>query len=234
MVQVYADRGPRRLRQITGDLLVVGVAYVVIAVAIELRDAISSLGEVGLQLDRSGRAVSQGADRAADAVGAVPAVGGALAAPFGTLSGAGRQLSAAGGQVTESANTVAFLVAALLIGVAVGYVAFRYLPRRLEWIREVAEVRRLLHEPDAAQLLAHRAVAMRPLRTLRRSSRHRGVSGARDGDAPADRVPGSERAGRSVAEDLAARRWAPLAALELDALGLDPRRLGPSTPVEAG
>jgi hypothetical protein len=234
MMQVYADRGPRRLRQITGDLLVVGIAYVVTAVAIELRDAIASLGEVGLQLDRSGRTVSQGADRAAEAVAAVPAVGGALAAPFGTLSGAGRQLSAAGGQVTESANTVAFLVAAVLIGVTVGYVAFRYLPQRILWIREVAEVRRLLHEPDAAQLLAHRAVATRPLRTLRHSSRHRGLASASDGDAPADRVPGSERVGRSVAEDLAARRWAPLAALELDALGLDPRRLGPSPPVEAG
>jgi hypothetical protein len=231
-VQVYADRGPRRLRQITGDLLVVGVAYVVIAVAIELRDAISSLGEVGLQLDRSGRAVSQGADRAADAVGAVPAVGGALAAPFGTLSGAGRQLSAAGGQVTDAATTVAFLVAALLIGVTVGYVAFRYLPGRIRWIREVAEVRRLLHEPDAAQLLAHRAVATRPLRTLRSSS-HRALTSTRDGDAVADRGAG-ERAGRSVAEDLAARRWAPLAALELDALGLDPRRLGPSAPGGAG
>jgi hypothetical protein len=232
-VQVYADRGPRRLRQITGDLLVVGIAYVVIAVAIELRDAISSLGEVGLQLDRSGRAVSQGADRAADAVGAVPAVGGALAAPFGTLSGAGRQLSAAGGQVTESANTVAFLVAALLIGMTIGYVAFRYLPGRIRWIREVAEVRRLLHEPDAAQLLAHRAVATRPLRTLRRSSRHRALTSTRDED-PAEDLGAGERVGRSVAADLAARRWAPLAALELDALGLDPRRLGPSTPGGAG
>jgi hypothetical protein len=232
MVQVYADRGPRRLRQITGDLLVVGIAYVVIAVAIELRDAISSLGEVGLQLDRSGRAVSQGADRAADAIGAVPAVGGALAAPFGTLSGAGRQLSAAGGQVTESANTVAFLIAALLIGMTIGYVAFRYLPGRIRWIREVAEIRRLLHEPDAAQLLAHRAVASRPLRTLRRGS-STDLARALDGDASADRVPG-ERVGRSVAEDLAAQRWAPLAALELDALGLDPRRLGPPVPGETG
>jgi hypothetical protein len=215
MVQLYADRGPRRLRQITGDLLVVGVAYVVIAVAIELRDAIASFGEVGLQLDRSGRAVSQGADRAADAVGDVPAVGGALAAPFGTLAGAGRQLSAAGGQVTESANTVAFLVAALLIGMVVGYVAFRYVPGRIRWIQEVAEVGRLLREPDAAQLLAHRAAATRPLRTLRRTD----IGGV---------------AGRSVAGDLAARRWAPLAAIELDALGLDPRRLEGSNPGGTG
>jgi hypothetical protein len=204
-VRLYADRGPRRVRQIVGDLLVVGFGYVVIAMALRLRDAISSLGEVGLQLDRSGRTVTQGADRAAETVEGVPGIGGALAAPFGTISGAGRQLSAAGEQVGDSVAAVAWLAPALLTGLVLGFVVFRYLPGRVRWMLEATEARRLLQEPDGAGLLAHRAVANRSLRTLR------------------------TRAGPHAARDLAEGRWATLAAIELDALGLDGGADGPST-----
>jgi hypothetical protein len=204
-VRLYADRGPRRVRQIVGDLLVVGFGYVVIAVALRLRDAISSFGEVGVQLDRSGRTVTQGAERAVETVEGVPGVGAALAAPFGTISGAGRQLSAAGGQVGDSVAAVAWLVPALLIGLVLGYVLFRYLPGRVRWVVEASEAQRLLDGPDGARLLAHRAVANRSLRSLR------------------------TRAGEDVASDLAEGRWTRLAAVELDALGLEREVIESST-----
>jgi hypothetical protein len=209
-LRLYADRGPRRVRQVLGDLLVLGVGYLMVTVALQVRDAIASLGTVGVQLHRSGRTVSQGADRAVEAVDGVPGLGGALAAPFGTISGAGRQLTAAGAQVEGATATLAFLVSALLIGLTLGYVLFRYLPGRIRWVHEAAEVERLLQGPDAARLLAHRAVANRPLRMLRR------------------------RGGEDVAADLADGRWERLAAIELDVLGLDAQRLRPASEPVSG
>jgi hypothetical protein len=200
-MQLYAEQGPLRLRQIAGDLLVVGIVYLAFATALRLRDALVSLGEVGVQLDRSGRTVTQGADRAGEAIGGIPAIGGALAAPFGTISGAGAQLSAAGDQVADSAATLGLLLPVLLLGLALGYVVFGYLPRRYRWMQETAEVRSLLQEPNAAQLLAYRAVTTRPLRALRR------------------------RGGSDVGDAFSAGDWERLAVIELGELGLDDRRL---------
>jgi hypothetical protein len=209
-VQLYAERGPLRPWQIAGDLVVVGILYVGTAAALALRDALAALGDVGVQLDRSGRTVTQGADRAGEAIGGIPAIGGALAAPFGTIAGAGTQLSAAGDQVADSVGTLGLLLPALLLGLAFGYVLFGYLPRRIRWIREAAEVRSLLREPHAARLLAHRAVTTRPLRTLRRTG------------------------GNDVAEAFSAGRWEHLAAIELTALGLDERRVPPAPASDPG
>jgi hypothetical protein len=200
-MQLYAEQGPLRLRQIAGDLLVVGILYLAIATALRLRDALVSLGDVGVQLDRSGRTVTQGADRAGEAIGGIPAIGGALAAPFGTISGAGAQLAAAGDQVADSAATLGLLLPVLLLGLALGAVLFGYLPRRYRWMQETAEVRSLLQEPNAAQLLAYRAVTTRPLRTLRR------------------------RGGSDVADAFSVGDWERLAVIELGELGLDDRRL---------
>jgi hypothetical protein len=203
-VQLYADRGPRRVRQVAGDLAVVLVGSFVVTIGLAIHDAIDALQGVGVQLDRSGRTVTQGADRAVEVVEGFPGLGTTLAAPFGTIGGAGLQLSAAGTQVTETVATVAVLVPTLFVGLVLGYVAFRYVPARVRWIREAAEVARLLVAPDAERLLAHRAVATRPLSTLRRLG------------------------GEDVAAALAAGRWAELAVIELDALGLDVERLSVS------
>jgi hypothetical protein len=200
-MQLYADRATVRVRQVLADLLTVGGVWVGVAVALELRRSIAGLDGVGRQLERSGRTVTQGADRAVETVGGIPTVGDALAAPFGTIGGAGRQLSAAGLQVTETVATLAVLVPAVLLGLVLGALLFRVLPRRVAWVREVAEVRRLLTLPDAERLLAHRAVATRPLRELRRL------------------------AGDEAAAWFAEERFRPLAAIELRALGLDPGRL---------
>lgn len=199
-VRLYADDGLLRLRQAVGDALVVAAVWWVVRLARRVARAIGELGIVADGLDRSGRGVSRGASNAVDAVDDVPAIGGALAAPFRTLGDAGQGLTLAGDQVQRTVDAVAFWVPAVLVLLVVGWIALRYLPDRLRWVREATEVGHVLASPDAARLLGLRAAAGRPLRTLRRAI----------GDPAAA---------------LAEERYEELAAIELRALGLSPSRL---------
>lgn len=205
--RLYADAAGYRLRQVAGDLALVIIVWLAVRGARRLREAIGELGVVAEGLDRSGRSVTGGAGRAVDAVEDIPAVGGALAAPFRTLGGAGEDLTAAGEQVATTVDTVALWLPFLLAVLLVGWVASRYVPWRVRWVAETTEVRRLLSsQPETApRLLALRAASTRPLRTL-----HREVT--------------------DPATALAEERHAELAAVELRALGLAPQRLHPRRP----
>jgi hypothetical protein len=199
--RLYADDERRRLRQVVGDVLAVLAAWWVIRSALRLRAGIRELRVVAEGLDSSGRSIARSAQNAEDAVDGLPAIGGALAAPFRTLGGAGRDLVAAGEEVAQTVDAVAFWIPFLLVLLVLGSVAALYLPRRLRWVREATEVTRVLASPEAARLLGLRAAAGRPLRTLRRAV----------GDPAAA---------------LAAERFDELAAAELHALGLAPRVVG--------
>lgn len=197
---LYADRPAVRARQVIGDVTMIAVTVLAVWLARALRGSILELDGAARALIDSGETVSSGATSAAEAVDGIPAVGGALASPFTTIAGAGTQITSAGTQTSDAVHTLALLLPGLLVGLLVGYVLFRLLPARIRWVREAAEVRRLLASANAARLLAHRAVATRSLRELRRGL----------GDPAAA---------------LAAQRWNELAGVELHALGLRARRL---------
>lgn len=202
-MKLYADTGAVRARQVLGDVLVVVLGWLVIQRALRLRTQITDFRSAAERVESAGQNVVRGADAAGIALDEVPLVGGALSAPFGAVADAGRDLSAAGTDAASAIDGLGVFLPLLLVGVVLGYVLFRYLPRRLTWIREVAEARRVLSTADGERLLAHRAVAARPLRDLRRAVPDPGGALAR-GD------------------------WAPLAAMELGALGLRPSPgLGP-------
>jgi hypothetical protein len=203
--RLYADDGGRRLRQVTGDLVVLLAVGWTVRTAGRLADGVREFGAVADGLDRSGRTVSDAAERAGGAVEPIPAVGGALSAPFRALGGAGQELAAAGAQVERSVDSLAFWLPALLLVVVLGWIATRYVPGRLRWIQEATEVTRLLESAGAAQLLGTRAAATRPLRTLRRHV-----------DDPA--------------AALADGRYEELASIELRALGLSPDRFTERVP----
>lgn len=203
--RLYADDELRRLRQVVGDVLAVLAAWWVVRLAFRLRDGIREFRVVAEGLDSSGQSVVRGARNAEEAVDGLPAIGGALAAPFRTLGGAGRDLVAAGDQVGQTVDAVAFWIPFLLVLLVLSVVTVLYLPFRLRWIREATEVSRVLTSPEAARLLGLRAATGRPLRTLRRAV----------GDPAAA---------------LAAERYEELAAVELRALGLSPAHLASPRP----
>lgn len=194
-MKLYADVGAVRARQVLGDVLVVVLGWLVVCQALRLRTQILDFRSAAVRVESAGQNVVRGADAAGTALEEVPVVGGALSAPFGAVADAGRDLSAAGTDAVAGIDGLGLFLPLLLVGLVLGFVLFRYLPQRVAWIREVGEVGRVLATPDGERLLAHRALARRPLAELRRA------------------VPDPGGA-------LAGGDWAPLAAMELHALGL--------------
>ena len=194
-MKLYADTGPRRARQVAGDLAVVVVGWLLVRMALRLREQVLAFRSAAEHVESAGQNVSRGADAASVALADVPLIGGALSPPFDAVADAGRDLNAAGTDAASALDGLGLVLPLLLVGLVLGYVLFRYLPQRVAWIREVADVRRVLAAPEGERLLAHRAVAGRPLRVL-----HRAVADPSGALARGD--------------------WAPLARVELKALGL--------------
>lgn len=194
-MKLYADATAKRVTQVLGDVAVLLLAGLLIRQALRLREQILGFRAAAEHVESSGRSVSRGAEAAGGVLTDLPVVGGALAAPFDVVAEAGRELSAAGAEAGASIDSIGLFLPLLLIGLLLGFVLFRYLPQRITWIREVDEIRRLRHSGHAERLLAHRALATRPLRELRSTV-------------------------ASPGEALATGDWGPLARAELRALGL--------------
>jgi hypothetical protein len=97
---------------------------------------------------------------------------------------------------------VAVALGLAVAGLAIAVALIRYLPGRLQWIRDARSASALLVGANDLRVFAIRAVANRPLHELRRVSSDPGA-------------------------DLAAGRFDRLAALELAELGLRPGRGAP-------
>lgn len=165
---IYAERAGFRLRQIAIDIGIVVWCLVALRLGGWFRGNIEALARPGARIERTGDRFATNFDRVAEQVPELPFVGDALRVPFTSLADAGRGLEAAGqshqDSVLELAGTIGIVVAVLLIGWAL----LRYLPWRVGWVREASAAVRLRDEGADLRIFAHRAVANRPLRQLRR------------------------------------------------------------------
>ncbi|RCV52626.1 hypothetical protein [Marinitenerispora sediminis] len=201
-MKIYADRPARRLLQICGDAAALAWIAGWVWAAVALRDALTRLAGPGELLADAGSGLSSSMEDAAERVRELPVVGEGLSAPFGSVGAAGGTLSEAGQRFQEAAGDAALalpLLTALLPGLVV---LVGWLPPRVRWVRQAADVRRAraLDGDAADRLLALRALTRVPVGRLARV--HADPAAAwRDGDAAAT---------------------ARLARVELDRLGLRP------------
>lgn len=192
---IYAERGAYALRQIVIDVGVVVWCVVAVRVGARFHETVGGLGTPGERIERTGDRFATNFDRVADQVPELPFVGDALRVPFTSLADAGRGLEAAGQTHQEAVASLATVLGIVVVALLIGWALLRYLPWRAGWIREASAAVRLRDGGADLRVFAHRAVANRPLRQLRR--------------AVAD--PGAA---------LAADDYVALAELELRALGL--------------
>ncbi len=165
-MRLYADRPVLRTRQLTADLLLLGWAVLWVLVARTVHAAVLVLAEPGVQLESLGRSIGDTMGDAAGVAGGVPLVGDDLSSPFRSLGASGDGVAGAGRAVQDAVHTLAWVLAAALVVIPVGWALVRWVRWRLGWAREVAAVGRLhVVDPDLA-LLAARAVATAPLPAL--------------------------------------------------------------------
>ena len=194
-MRLYAQHGPKALRQALGDGLLVLWIVVWVRIGQRLTELVDRLGGPGRTIASAGSQLEDGLDGAAGGIGRLPVVGGALEGVFGDAAGAGSSLRDAGTAQAEVAHQLAVALGLAVAGLAITLALVRYVPGRLQWIRDATSAQSLVAGAEDLRLFAIRAVANRPLSELRRVSRDPGA-------------------------DLAAGRFDRLAALELAELGL--------------
>ena len=169
-MRLYADRADRRARQLAADvgLLFWAVGWVLVARVVHR--AVLVLGEPGRALADLGGSIARTMDSAAGAAEDVPVVGDELADPFSSLGDAGGSVAGAGQGAQDAVQTLATVLAVVLVVLPVGWMLLRWAPWRLRWAREAAAADRLMADrrldPPDLELLAARALATAPLPAL--------------------------------------------------------------------
>jgi hypothetical protein len=165
-VRIYADRAGTSLRQFVNDVVVVAWLAFWVWASIWVYDKVSKLAVPGQKIESAGTGMAGGLSDAGDKVGGVPAVGGALSAPFDKAAGAANALADAGRAQQAAVHNLAITLVALVLVVPVGLVVFGYLPRRLRWMRRASLAVALRERATGRDLLALRALTRQPLRRL--------------------------------------------------------------------
>jgi hypothetical protein len=165
-MRLYAQHPVLRARQLAADVGMLAWVGLWVLLARTVHAAVLVLAEPGRAVEDLGRSVAGSMSSAADAAEGVPLVGDELAAPFGSLADASGSVSGAGQSAQDAVDTLATVLAVVLVVLPVGWLLLRWLPWRLRYAREAGAARRLLAGTPDLEILAVRALATAPLPRL--------------------------------------------------------------------
>jgi hypothetical protein len=165
-MKLYADLGPRRARQLAGDVLMVLWVLVWVSFGRVVYDSVVKLAGVGESMEDGGTSLAGNLGDAGREAARVPLVGDQLRTPFDRAADAAGALAAAGRTQQEVVGQIALLLAVGTALVPIALVALFWLPRRLAGARRAGAARRHLDTAADLDLFALRAVAGQPLHRL--------------------------------------------------------------------
>lgn len=197
---LYAELPARRLRQVAGDLFLLGWLALWAWLGRQVHDATMALAAPGHRLESASAGLAARLRDAGDALAGVPLVGDEASEPFEGAGDAADRAAEAGRAQVEAVGTLADWLGVVVALAPILVLAVVYLPARVRFVRRARAGRALVDSAADLDLFALRALAHQPLHVLARIS-----------DDPA-------RAWRE--RDPALLRS--LAALELEAAGLRP------------
>jgi hypothetical protein len=162
----YATTPGRLLAQLLSDLAVVIWTFVWVLVGLAVHGAISTIADVGHQVQGGADGVADSLKSAGDSANHIPLVGGAVSEPLTAASKAALDIAGAGHNLDTTASWLAIVLALAVAAPPVFAVVVPWLVLRIRFIRRKLTVSALATTPAGAQLLALRALANRPLRRL--------------------------------------------------------------------
>ena len=173
-MRLYPDTPDDRGRAVARDALVLLTLIVLAWLGLKVHDAVDSLAVLGSGVHDSGTVVQDGFDRAADAIGGVPVVGGDLGdALRGAGEGTGGNVAQAGTDGEERIHHLANLLGFLMFAIPAGLLLVTTLPGRIRQVRELNATERLLDtsSEERRRLVATRAAFSLPATALARHTK---------------------------------------------------------------
>ncbi len=202
-MKLYSDTRVRRFGQVVGDLMLVGWVWACVELGLLVYRVTDALGAPGRKAAEAGDGLAGDLRRLSEPIGKVPAVGDQLRSPIDSAAGAAGKMAQAGRDQAHAVEQLAYVLAAVTIGLPVLFAVLIWVPRRIRFARRASAAQRFIDNAADLDLFALRAMANQPMHKLAKISTDP-VAAWRDGD-------------REVVTALAT--------LELRATGLKPPRL---------
>lgn len=162
----YASRPGRLLAQLFSDVAVVTWTAVWILVGMAVHSAVSTIAEVGRQVESGANGVADNLGSAGDSTDNVPLVGDTLSKPLRAASEAALDIAGAGHNLDSTASWLAWVLALAVAAAPILFVAMPWLYLRVRFFRRKWTAITLASTAAGEQLLALRALANRPLAKL--------------------------------------------------------------------
>ncbi len=162
----YAEQPARATRQVLADLFVLVWSALWIWAASWVFDLVNKLATPGQKLENGATSLASSLSDAGQRANGVPVVGDSLSRPFESASQASTQVAEAGQGLQDGVRNLAWLLAILIVVLAVGTVVALWLALRLHYLRQATAASRLRDANPDTDLFALRALVQQPLATL--------------------------------------------------------------------
>jgi hypothetical protein len=162
----YATTPTRLVAQVISDLVVIAWTTVWVLVGMAVHAAVSTIAEVGRQVETGANGVADNLNSAGDRTDDFPLVGDALSKPLRAASEAALDIAGAGHSLDTTATWLAWVLALAVAAPPILFVALPWLYLRVRFFRRKWTAMALAATPAGEQLLALRALANRPLAKL--------------------------------------------------------------------
>ncbi|MBE1549923.1 hypothetical protein GGC64_003963 [Mycobacterium sp. OAS707] len=162
----YATTPTRLLGQLISDAVVIAWSTIWVLVGIAVHSAVSTIAEVGRQVETGANGVADNLDSAGDRTDDFPLIGDALSKPLRAASHAALDIAGAGHSLNTTASWLAWVLAIAVAAPPILFVAMPWLFLRVRFFRRKWTALTLAATPAGEQLLALRALANRPLAKL--------------------------------------------------------------------
>lgn len=162
----YATTPGRLLAQLVSDLAVAAWTTVWVLVGMAVHAAVSTIAEVGRQVQDGANGVAGNLNSAGDSTDGVPLIGDTLSKPLRAASEAALDIAGAGHSLDTTATWLAWVLALAVAATPILAVAMPWLFLRVRFFRRKWTAVTLAATPAGEQLLALRALANRPLAKL--------------------------------------------------------------------
>jgi len=173
-MRLYPDTPDDRGRAVARDALTLLTLFVLAWLALKVHDAVDELAVLGTGVRQSGEVVQTGFERAGEAAGGIPVVGGEVADALRDAGeGTGGEVAQAGTDGEERVHDLADLLGVLFFAIPASILLVATLPGRIRQVRELNATERLLDtsSEERRRLVAMRAAFSLPATDLARHTR---------------------------------------------------------------
>jgi len=159
---LHADAGPRRVRQLTADVLLLLGVLAAVWLGRSVRAAVRGLADPALGFASGAAGLAGRLRDAGEQAGGAPLIGDRLERPLAAAADSAAGLSAAGTQQAQAVQDLARTLGVVTALVPVVALLLLWGVPRLRWVRQARSAGRLAGTPGGDALLALRALQTAP------------------------------------------------------------------------